>query len=89
MIFRGVLNRGGNSCAVPSLFVPVGGGGLGPPPLTQSGNGAAFDDVAPLDLIAALFFLGAIVEEKWRRQHRLDASFLARPAKWSPAKTLQ
>ena len=61
-MFRGVLYSGGNSCAVPSRFVPVGGGGLAPPPLTQSGSGAAFEDMAPLDLMAAFFLRGAIVK---------------------------
>ena len=37
------------------------GGGLGPPPLTQSGSGEALDEVVPLDLMAGFFFLGAMV----------------------------
>ena len=45
---------------MPSRLVPVGGGGLAPPPLTQSGKGAALDDMAPLDLIAAFFLRGAM-----------------------------
>ena len=45
---------------MPSRLVPVGGGGLAPPPFTQSGKGAALDDMAPLDLIAAFFLRGAM-----------------------------
>lgn len=75
-IFRGVLYRGGNNWAEPSRLVPVGGGGLAPPPLTQSGKGAALDDMAPLDLIAAFFLRGAMgVEVK----KQLDATTYSFP----------
>lgn len=44
-----------------------GGGGLAPLFLTQSGRGAALEDVAPLDLICALFFLGAMAAKSSTR----------------------
>ena len=60
------MDPGGNSNAVPSSLTAVFATGLGPPPFTQSGNGAALEEVAPLDLIAALLFFLAIVRDRDR-----------------------
>ena len=66
---------------MPSARVAGSADGLGALPLTQSGSGAALDDVAPLVLIAAFFFRGAMHEEGQDRvEHRIGRK--APPHAW-------